>query len=142
MIYSIILLLSKHFFNSKIWICVKGNEVSNIWNRNQFQILGSLSTAGFVFGILGSLSLSLFSIFTKKVLPKVNGEVWALSYANNVYASILLIPMMIFNKELQELINYSGFSDHYFWFITLVGGICGFMIGFFTTLQIKVNTTN
>lgn len=103
-------------------------------------ISGSLSTAGFIFGILGSLSLSLYSIFTKKVLPKLNGEIWALSYANNVYASILLVPAMLFNGELQELTGYYGFSDYYFWFIMTIGGICGFMIGFFTTLQIKVKS--
>lgn len=100
--------------------------------------LGSLSIAGLVFGILGSLSLSLFSIFTKKVLPFVNGEVWALSYANNIYASFLLVPMMALNGELPELIKYGGFKELYFWFIITIGGICGFTIGFFTALQIKV----
>lgn len=91
-----------------------------------------------IFGILGSLSLSLYSIFTKKVLPLVDGEIWALSYANNIYASILLIPMMVVNGELPELMNYEGFNNTYFWTIITVGGMCGFTIGFFTTLQIKV----
>lgn len=103
-----------------------------------FFFSGSLSPGGFVFGILGSLSLSLYSIFTKKVLPKVNGEIWALSYANNVYASVLLIPMLLFNGELPNLRDYEKFDDLYFWFIITVGGACGFTIGFFTTMQIKV----
>lgn len=94
---------------------------------------------GFIFGILGSLSLSLFSIFTKKVLPKLQGEIWALSYANNVYASILLFPIMVLNGELKELYNYDRFSESFFWSIILIGGICGFTIGFFTSLQIKVS---
>lgn len=93
---------------------------------------------GTLFGILGSLSLSLFSIFTKRVLPKVNGEVWALSYANNVYATILFIPMMIVNGEITQLINYKDIFDSYFWTIMVIGGIFGFAIGFFTSLQIKV----
>uniref|UniRef100_A0A6P7FY28 GDP-fucose transporter 1-like n=1 Tax=Diabrotica virgifera virgifera TaxID=50390 RepID=A0A6P7FY28_DIAVI len=100
-------------------------------------VLGSLSIPGFVFGILGSLSLSLFSIFTKKVLPKLNGEVWPLSYVNNVYASILLLPVMILNNEIKELYNYTNFGSPYFWSIVVAGGLCGFTIGFFTTMQIK-----
>ncbi|KAJ8946917.1 hypothetical protein NQ314_008716 [Rhamnusium bicolor] len=41
--------------------------ISGFWlGVDQENLSGSLSTAGFVFGILGSLSLSLFSIFTKK----------------------------------------------------------------------------
>ncbi|XP_018578434.1 GDP-fucose transporter 1 [Anoplophora glabripennis] len=123
---------------SKRCILCCGIIIFGFWlGVDQENLAGSLSIAGFVFGILGSLSLSLYSIFTKKVLPKVNGEIWALSYANNVYASILLVPTMIFNRELSELMNYPGFSDYYFWFIMTIGGICGFMIGFFTTLQIK-----
>lgn len=106
---------------------------------NYLYITGSLSIAGLIFGVLGSLSLSLYSIFTKKVLPFVNGEIWALSYANNIYASVLLIPMMLINKELPELVNYMGFKDLFFWGIITTGGICGFTIGFFTTLQIKVS---
>ncbi|XP_057651681.1 GDP-fucose transporter 1 [Diorhabda carinulata] len=104
---------------------------------DQENLAGSLSIPGFIFGILGSLSLSLFSIFTKKVLPKLNGEIWALSYANNVYASILLFFVMILNNELGELYNYPKFSELFFWSIVIVGGVCGFTIGYFTTLQIK-----
>ncbi|KAJ8920269.1 hypothetical protein NQ315_011930 [Exocentrus adspersus] len=112
--------------------------ISGFWlGVDQENLAGSLSVAGFVFGILGSLSLSLYSIFTKRVLPKLNGEIWALTYANNVYASVMLVPIMIVNRELPELYNYSGLSDRYFWLILAAGGVCGLMIGFFTTLQIK-----
>ncbi|CAG9822164.1 unnamed protein product, partial [Phaedon cochleariae] len=104
---------------------------------DQENIAGSLSIPGFIFGILGSLSLSLFSIFTKKVLPKVNGEIWALSYANNVYASIILMPFMALNGELGQLYKYTRLTEIYFWSIIAVGGACGFTIGYFTTLQIK-----
>ncbi|KAG5871878.1 hypothetical protein JTB14_016907 [Gonioctena quinquepunctata] len=106
---------------------------------DQENLAGSLSVPGFIFGILGSLSLSLYSIFTKKVLPKVNGEIWAISYANNVYATIILLPMMALNGELSELYNYSKLSETHFWFIISIGGVCGFTIGFFTTMQIKVS---
>lgn len=99
---------------------------------------GSLSIPGTVFGILGSLSLSLFSIYTKKTLPKLNQEVWLLSYYNNIYSSILFIPLIIGNNELNELIQYPNLNLA-FWGIMTVGGICGFAIGWMTSMQIKVS---
>ncbi|EFA10140.1 GDP-fucose transporter 1-like Protein [Tribolium castaneum] len=104
---------------------------------DQESLSGSLSISGTIFGVLASLSLSLYSIFTKKVLTKVDNQVWALSYYNNIYATILFIPLMLFNNEFFVLADYSGLSQTYFWFIMTVGGVCGFAIGFFTSLQIK-----
>lgn len=101
-------------------------------------ILGSLSISGTVFGILGSLSLSLYSIFTKRVLPKLNNEVWLLSYYNNIYATILFLPLMYYNSEFHELAIYPQLFNATFWLQMLVGGVCGFSIGFLTSLQIKV----
>lgn len=104
---------------------------------DQEHFAGSLSITGTIFGIMGSLSLSLYSIWTKKALPKVNGEIWILQYANNVYASIMFIPIILLSGEVPNVINYSRISDMYFWTILIGGGICGFLIGFFTSLQIK-----
>lgn len=106
---------------------------------DQESISESFSVSGTIFGVLASLSLSLYSIFTKKVLPKVDNQVWALSYYNNIYATILFIPLMLLNNEFTVLINYTDLFKTYFWSIMTVGGICGFAIGFFTSLQIKVN---
>ncbi|XP_060534743.1 GDP-fucose transporter 1 [Cylas formicarius] len=104
---------------------------------DQENLAGSLSVAGTAFGILGSLSLSAYSIWTKKVLPVVNGEVWALSYANNVYASVLFVPMIVSNGELPALWSYTNLTRPSFLLILTGGGVCGFLIGFFTALQIK-----
>lgn len=102
--------------------------------------LGSLSIGGTIFGVLGSLSLSLYSIFTKRVLPKVDNQVWLLSYYNNIYATILFLPVMYLNNEFHELAIYPQLFNESFWLQMLVGGICGFSIGFLTSLQIKVST--
>jgi len=104
---------------------------------DQEHFAGSLSIPGTIFGILGSLSLSLFSILTKKVLPKVDGQIWVLQYANNVYASILFVPIMFVSGELPIVLAYPRWGDLFFWTILIGGGICGFLIGFFTSLQIK-----
>ncbi|XP_050310659.1 GDP-fucose transporter 1 [Anthonomus grandis grandis] len=104
---------------------------------DQENIAGSLSVAGTIFGIIGSFSLSLFSILTKKVMPHINGDIWLLQYANNIYASILFIPLIIFSGELSVLFSYPRINELFFWSILIGGGLCGFSIGFFTSLQIK-----
>ncbi|XP_030750197.1 GDP-fucose transporter 1 [Sitophilus oryzae] len=123
--------------SKKCMLCC-GVIIAGFWmGVDQEHFAGSLSIAGTIFGILGSLSLSLYSIWTKKILPKVDGQVWALSYANNVYASILFIPIMILNDEIPIITNYPYLREPFFWAILLGGGVCGFLIGFFTSLQIK-----
>lgn len=90
--------------------------------------------------MLGSISLSLYSIYTKKTLPHVNDNVLLLNYYVNVYAIILFIPLMFLNGEIGRVLNYENLFALWFWLALLVGGICGFSIGFVTALQIKVTT--
>lgn len=104
---------------------------------DQEKLGDSFSLAGTIFGVLASFFLSMFSILTKKVLPKVNHDVWALSYYNNVYSSILFIPLVFLNGEFNAIINYKNIGYYGFWLSMTVGGICGFSVGFFTSLQIK-----
>ncbi|XP_041973465.1 GDP-fucose transporter 1 isoform X2 [Aricia agestis] len=107
---------------------------------DQESLLDSFSLKGTIYGVVGSLTLSLYSIFTKKVLPSVNQEIWLLSYYNNAYSIILFIPLMVMNGELSQLWNYTNFHSLYFWFQMLIGGVCGFAIGYVTSLQIKVTS--
>ncbi|XP_063379895.1 GDP-fucose transporter 1 [Cydia fagiglandana] len=107
---------------------------------DQENLLGSFSLIGTIYGVVGSLMLSLYSIYTKKVLPHVNQEVWLLSYYNNAYSIILFLPLMAMNGELQALRNYTNFGSTYFWVQMVIGGICGFAIGYVTSLQIKVTS--
>ena len=107
---------------------------------DQENVSGSLSVVGTIFGILGSLTLSLYSIYTKKVLPAVNQDIWLLSYYNNAYSIIIFIPLMALNGEVQELMNYDRLNDQFFWVVLIIGGICGFSIGYVTMLQIKVTS--
>lgn len=107
---------------------------------DQESVAGSLSVIGTFFGVLGSLSLSLYSIHTKKVLPAVNQDIWLLTYYNNVYTVGLFIPLILFEGEFQTLFNYSRITDFNFWFAMSIGGVCGFAIGYVTMLQIKVTS--
>ncbi|CAG9791784.1 unnamed protein product [Diatraea saccharalis] len=107
---------------------------------DQESLLGSFSLLGTIYGVIGSLTLSLYSIYTKKVLPIVNQEVWLLSFYNNAYSIILFLPLIVMNGELNVLWNYRNFDSTFFWVQMLIGGLCGFAIGFFTSLQIKVTS--
>ncbi|XP_018334219.1 GDP-fucose transporter 1 [Agrilus planipennis] len=104
---------------------------------DQESLAGSLSISGTIYGVLASLSLSLYSIFTKRALPSLKQEVWLLSYYNNVYSSFLFVLLMLTNGELSNVLEYKRLYDYTFWFIMIMGGICGFSVGFFTSLQIK-----
>ncbi|XP_003493654.1 GDP-fucose transporter 1 [Bombus impatiens] len=107
---------------------------------DQEHIAGSLSILGTIFGVLGSLTLSLYSIHMKQVLPALNQDIWLLSYCNNAYSVIIFLPLMLANGEHVTVYNYDKIGSSYFWLAMVVGGICGFAIGFATALQIKVTS--
>lgn len=104
---------------------------------DQESLTGSLSWSGVVFGILGSAFVSLNAIFTKKVLPAVDGNIWTLSYYNNINASILFLPLLLIFGELSRLVHFSLLTDLWFWTMMTLGGVFGFAIGYVTGLQIK-----
>lgn len=76
----------------------------------------------------------------KQTLPAVNDDIWALSYYNNVYSIIIFIPLMIISGEHTIVYNYEKLGYPLFWGAMTIGGICGFAIGYFTALQIKVTS--
>ncbi|EDS33686.1 GDP-fucose transporter [Culex quinquefasciatus] len=115
--------------------------VAGFWiGVDQESLTDSFSLIGTIFGVLGSLSLSLYSIYTKRTLQHVNQEVWLLSYYNNVYSAIIFIPLMLINGELSVVLNYKNLGEPWFWGVMTVGGFCGFAIGYVTALQIKVTS--
>lgn len=66
-----------------------------------FSLFGTLA------GVVSSVFVSLNSIFTAKVLPKVNNDKSLLLYYNNVNAFILFIPLiLIFEKDVSS--EYQG----------------------------------
>lgn len=115
--------------------------VAGFWiGVDQESLTESFSLIGTIFGVLGSLSLSLYSIYTKRTLQYVNQEVWLLSYYNNVYSAIIFIPLMLINGELPVIMNYEHLAEAWFWGVMTVGGLCGFAIGYVTALQIQVTS--
>ncbi|XP_076677486.1 GDP-fucose transporter nac [Andrena cerasifolii] len=107
---------------------------------DQEHLAGSLSVIGTIFGVLGSLTLSIYSIHMKQVLPKLNQNIWLLSYYNNAYSVIIFLPLMVANGEHITVYNYDKIGSWLFWAAMVIGGICGFAIGYVTALQIKVTS--
>ncbi|XP_070507043.1 GDP-fucose transporter 1-like [Chironomus tepperi] len=137
-ILSYIFLKEKQSFKSIICCAV---IISGFYlGVDQESLTDTFSLIGTIFGIIGSFALSMYSIYTKKTLPFVNGEVWLLSYYNNFYSIFLFLPLIVISGEVHEVLNYEHIGKLWFWMAMTIGGVCGFLIGYVTTLQIKVTS--
>lgn len=97
----------------------------------------TFSLIGTLFGVIGSISLSLYSIYTKKTLPKIGDDILLLNYYLNVYAIFLFMPLMWLSGEISTVASYGNLNRLWFWIALAIGGLCGFAIGNVTSLQIK-----
>lgn len=116
-----------------------GAIVIGFWlGVDQESLTKDFSWRGTIFGVLSSLALAMYSIQTKKALVHVNQEIWLLSYYNNLYSTILFLPLILLNGELGTVIAYPYLWAGWFWAAMTLSGFCGFAIGFVTALEIKV----
>lgn len=104
---------------------------------DQESVAGSLSWTGVIFGVVASLCVSLNAIYTKKVMPVVDGNIWKLCYYNNLNASVLFIPLILIFGELKSVLEFNRLTHLHFWGMMVLGGVFGFAIGYVTGLQIK-----
>lgn len=93
-----------------------------------------------VSGVLASLCVALFAIFTKRVLPTVDNNIWRLQYYNNLNAILLLLPLILITGEISDLLRFQYWTSPYLWFMLIVAGIFGIAIGYVTSLQIQVTS--
>ena len=63
------------------------------------------SLIGTAAGVLSSVFVSLNSIYTSKVLPKVNNDKSLLLYYNNLNASMLFLPLIVL-FEMEVMLVY------------------------------------
>lgn len=137
-LFSYIFLQERHSFKS-ILCC--GVIIAGFFlGVDQESLTDTFSVIGTFFGIAGSIALSMYSIYTKKTLPYVQGEVWLLSYYNNIYSCFLFLPLIIMSGEVSAVMEYQFITEYWFWAAMVIGGVCGFLIGYVTTLQIKVTS--
>ena len=79
--------------------------------------------------------------FWAQVLPAVEDNMWKLTYYNNINASILFIPLVLYfeGDKIKDAMNVQLISPM-FWAAMTVAGVFGFSIGIVTVLQIKVTS--
>lgn len=107
---------------------------------NQEGDLGSLSVIGTSYGVIASACVALNSIYTKKILPKVDQDIWRLTYYNNINACFIFIPLMVMNGEIGTLANFPFLYSSKFWVPMSVAGAFGFSMGYVVGLQIQVTS--
>jgi len=107
---------------------------------DQEDVAGSLSISGVIYGVLASLFVALNAIYTKKMLPLVQGNIWQLTMYNNVNACLIFIPLMLINNELHLLSLFDHFLEAKFWILMTLSGFFGFAMGYVTGLQIEVTS--
>ena len=99
--------------------------------------LGSLSVKGTVYGVVASAMVALNAIYIKKVLPVHEGNIWCVTYYNNINAVAIFIPLIILNGEIAELAAFPYLFSSKFWFAMSISGFFGFIMGFVAGLQVK-----
>lgn len=99
----------------------------------------SISLVGVISGVLASLCVALYAIFTKKVLPLVGDNIWRLQFYNNLNA-VVLLSILVFLAERSVLAKFPYWFSPLFWLLMVVAGIFGIAIGYITSLQIQVTS--
>jgi len=87
------------------------------------------------------LRLCTLACRNEQVLPAVDHCQWKLSYYNNINASLLFIPLMLYYEGgiIIQAMDTQLISPM-FWSAMTVAGVFGFSIGIVTVLQIKVTS--
>ena len=58
-------------------------------------------------------------------MPAVDGNIWALTFYNNLNACALFLPLMLVTGELPVIASCDHLADTHFWLLMTVGGIFG-----------------
>jgi GDP-fucose transporter C1 len=100
----------------------------------------NFSLVGTAAGVLASVFVSLNSVYTSRVLPRVGNDKSLLLFYNNFNSCLLFLPL-IYQFELPVLWQHSDkFFSVIFWMAIIATGIMGFAIGLVTVLQVKVTS--
>ena len=99
-----------------------------------FSLFGTLA------GVLASLFVSLNSIYTSSVLPKVNNDKSLLLFYNNYNATLLFIPLIVLFESSIIITHIGKFFSLLFWICMIISGIMGFAIGLVTVMQVKATS--
>lgn len=117
-------------------ICCGFIVLGFILGIDQESVIGSLSVMGVIFGVASSLFTSLFSIYTKKTLNKLDRNIWTLVLYNNINAILICTPLLLVHGDIQALISDKVINPT-FWTLLSISGVMAFLISIVTNASIK-----
>mmetsp|Transcript_13465 Transcript_13465/g.13532 ORF Transcript_13465/g.13532 Transcript_13465/m.13532 type:complete len:326 (+) Transcript_13465:205-1182(+) len=100
----------------------------------------NFSLIGTACGVFSSVFVSLNSIYTSKILPKVDNDKSLLLYYNNYNASLLFIPLIVIFEHEMIIEEAHKLTSLVFWATMTVTGVMGFAIGLVTVMQVKATS--
>lgn len=95
------------------------------------------SLVGVLFGVTSSFFVAMNSIFVKKKFSLVDNNPWKITLYNNVNASFLFLPLILFSGEIPVILNSPLTRTPHYWFLLGCSGLLGVSISFATAAQIK-----
>lgn len=95
------------------------------------------SFVGVVFGVASSFFVAMNSIFVKKKFALVENNPWKITLYNNLNASFLFLPLILFSGELNYLVSSPDLRNPSYWGLLMLSGLLGVSISFATAAQIK-----
>ena len=100
----------------------------------------NFSLIGTAAGVVSSLFVSLNSIYTAKVLPKVDNDKSLMLYYNNFNASFFFLPLIVLFETETLVNNTDKMFSMFFWSCMTITGVMGFAIGLVTVMQVKATS--
>lgn len=77
------------------------------------------------------------AIYVKKKFALVDNNPWKITLYNNLLASFLFVPLIIFGGEVPVILSLPALRTLTFWTLMLGAGLMGVGISFATATQIK-----
>lgn len=103
--------------------------------------LGDMSVIGVVYGVIASALVALNAIYIKRILPSMDGDIWKMTYYNNINAFVIFLPLILLS-EVKEILFFPKLFSISFWISMSTAGFFGFIMGYVVGLQIKFTTPN
>jgi len=70
----------------------------------------------------------------------LDDDLWKLNFYNNLYASVVIIPLVYILNEPDRIKQFEGLYLMDFWFKMSLTGFLGFFVGYATSLQIQLTS--
>lgn len=123
----------------KVFGCCMAVASGFVLGIDQEKLAGTLSVQGVVYGVITSMFVALNGIFTKRCLDVVDRDSVRLTLYNNINASALFVPFVLFSGQFSWFGRLAG-NDIYFLLCLAATGCLSFAIAWISALQIDLTS--